>query len=143
MAWDRLKRFLGREHENAPEIQDVSWIEAAENPWGVRVLDVRPITLGTLSMSSDQQCAVNAVSFGQEDGTSFIGEQPPVSRITKASLSFPIDRVLSDGVLFQPQEMEHKWAIFYHQGEVTCVRSWLRKVQAVGRLEFHNGYVEV
>ncbi len=52
MAWDRLKRFLGRQEENAPQtpdehqerfaqnppdFSDVSWIEAADNAWGVRV----------------------------------------------------------------------------------------------------------
>jgi hypothetical protein len=145
MAWDKLKRFLGRQEENAPQIPDVSWIEAADstNTWGVRVLDVRPVTLTLLSTSTDPQCASNAVSFGQDDGTSFIGEEPPVRRITEASLRFPIDRMLADGVLFAPSEMEHKWALFYHGGQIICVRSWLRKVKVVARVEQRQDHVEV
>jgi len=140
MAWDKIKRMLGRKGENGPQIP---WIEAADNPWGVRVLDVRPVTLTMLSASADPQCASNAVSFGQDDGTSFIGEEPPATRVAEASLTFPVDRMLADGVLFVPREMEHKWALFYHRGEVICVRSWLRKVQVVARVEQREDQVEI
>lgn len=143
MAWDRLKRFLGRKGENSPQTPELSWIEATANPWGVRVLDVRPVTLAMLSTSTDPQCAANAVSFEQDDGASFIGDEPPVRRVAEASLRFPIDRILADGVLFVPREMEHKWALFYHAGRVICVRSWLRKVQVVACVELHQDYVEI
>jgi hypothetical protein len=142
--------MFGRKNENAlqiPEvtlqIPEVSWIEAADNPWGVRVLDVRPVTLTMLSTSTDLQCASNAASFGQDDGRSFIGEEPPARRIAKASLQFPIDGILADGVLFLPNVMEHKWAIFYHRGEIICVRSWLRKVRVVAHVEQGRDHVEI
>ena len=143
MAWDKMKRWLGRREKKALQVPNVSWIEATGNPWGVRVLDVRPVTLTMLSMSADPQCASNAMSFGQDDGTSFIGEAPPTRRIVRASLRFPIDRVLVDGVLFVPREMEHKWALFYHCRKVICVRSWSRKVQAVAHVEQRGDHIEI
>lgn len=105
----------------------IPWI-AADNPWGVPVLDVRPVTLGMLSASKDPQVASNALSYGGEDGHSFAGLPPAVDRTVEASLVFAIDRVLADGVLFTPQAMEDKWAVFVIDGRITCVRSWLRKV---------------
>jgi ankyrin repeat protein len=39
--------------------------------------------------------------------------------------------------------MEHKWALFYHRGEIICVRSWLRQVQAIARVEEHQDHVAV
>ena len=68
--------MISRKGENASQVPNLDWIEAADNPWGVRVLDVRPVTLTMLSTSADPRCASNAVSFGQDDGTSFIGEDP-------------------------------------------------------------------
>ncbi len=133
----------GRKDGKASQIPSLNWIEAADNPWGVRVLDVRPVTLNMLSMSTDPRYATNAVSYGQDDGTSFIGQRPPVTRVTEASLRFPIDRMLADGVLFIPREMEHKWALFYHLGKIICVRSWLRKVQAVAHVEQRDNSVEI
>jgi hypothetical protein len=96
-----------------------------------------------LSTSSDPQCASNAMSFGQDDGTSFIGEEPPVTRVVEGDMRFPIDRLLADGALFVPTEMEHKWALFYHRSRIICVRSWLRRVQAVARVEAYTDYIEI
>ena len=143
MVWDRIKRILGRKGEGAPQIPGLQWIEADDNPWGVRVLDVRPVTFAQLSFSTDRKCAENAVSFGQDDGSSFIGEEPPTPRVVETSLRFPIDRMLADGILFVPDEMEHRWALFYHRGEVICVRSWFRKVQVVAHVEQRDDHVEI
>ena len=123
--------------------RNLRWLEPAENPRGVRVLDVRPLTLNRVSMSADPKCAMNAGSFGQDDGSGFIGEEPSSPRTVKASLRFPIDRFLADGVLFTPRSMEHKWALFYHQGEIICVRSWQRQVHVVAHVEQRGDYVEI
>jgi len=122
---------------------EIKWLEAHENPWGVRVLDIRPITQNVLLTSSDPRCAINAVSFLQDDGTGFIGEEPRVARVVKANLIFPTDRKLADGVLFTPSTMEHKWALFYHRRKIICVRSWLRQVAAVALVEEQNDHIAI
>src|SRR5215212_1190904 len=98
------------------ELPPVRWIAPGDNHWGVPVLDVRPVTLGTLSTSRDPQCARNALSFGQDDGLGFVGVAPPVRRQVPVGLRFRIDRTLADGALFLPSAMEHKWALYFHQG---------------------------
>ena len=104
---------------NAP----IAWIPAEDSPFGTRVLDVRPITLGTLSMSRDAQMAQNAVSYGGEDGSSFAAERPASARRVDATLRFRAPERLVDGSLFIPREMEDKWALFVAGGELVCVRS--------------------
>jgi hypothetical protein len=79
---------------------EIPWVQADANPWGVAVLDVRPVTLGMVSTSST----------------------------VDAALVFPTDGGLADGVLFVPQVMEDKWAVFVVDGRILFVRSWLRKV---------------
>jgi hypothetical protein len=86
MAWEKLKHLFQRKHESTPQSGAIDWVEAADNPWGVRVLDVRPITLTMLATSADRQCAENAVSYGQDDGSGFIGKEPPVARSVEANL---------------------------------------------------------
>src|SRR4051812_25638043 len=112
MAWGWLKRWFapdrGTEGAGTPEVPQIPWLGPSDNPWGVPVLDVRPVTLGMLSASKDQQCAVNAMSFTQDDGTGFINVEPDVARQVPAGLRFGIDKMLADGALFIPQEMEHK-----------------------------------
>jgi hypothetical protein len=155
MEWKKLKEVFGPKAKSAPPSQTpsvrppapppspIKWIEAANNPWGVPVLDIRPVTQTMLSASKDPKHATNALSFGNEDGTSFIGKGTRVTRAAKANLRFPIDRLLAEGVLFAPVKMEQKWAIFFHQGNIICVRSWLREVQLTAAVEAHSDYVNV
>ncbi len=42
---------------------------------------------------------------------------------------------LVNGSLFGPWEMEDKWAIFVHDGELLVVRGWRRKVWMRARIE--------
>lgn len=76
---------------NAP----IAWIPAEDSPVGTRVLDVRPITLSTLSMSRDPQMAQNAVSYGGEDGASFAAERLASARRVDATQQF--DALLARG----------------------------------------------
>jgi len=135
MAWDWLKRkFGGRPsaaETDSPATSAVRWLEPGENPWGVPVLDVRPVTLGMISASMDPLCATNAVSFSAEDGRGFINVDPPVTRQIPVRLTYRIEGTLADGALFLPEAMEQKWALFFHGGRIICVRSWTRQVMAV------------
>lgn len=149
MAWEWLKRWFGSGRQTpqpgtaTPEFPEVRWLEPGDNPWGVRVLDVRPVTLGMLSTSRDQLCAANATSFSTDDGTGFIGVEPKVSRQTSGELRFRIDKSLADGALFIPRAMEHKWALYFHRGQIICVRSWLRQVVVVADTRIASDSLEV
>lgn len=111
-----------------PKDQPLPWIEPTQNPFGVRLLDLRPVTQTMLATSTDPQKASNAVSYNSEDGTTFINMPPSDSTLISSNIIIPIDKMLAPGVLFIPQTMEHKWAIYYHNNTLIFVRSWLRQV---------------
>src|SRR5579871_66328 len=122
---------------------EIPWVEAADSPWGVRMLDVRTVAENMISTSSDPQCAANAISFGRDDGSAFAAEKPIVSRTIKAHLRYRVDGPLADGALFLPWVMEQKWAIFHRQGRILFVLSWTRQLHAVATVEAHEDYVEI
>ena len=125
------------------ETSDIEWVDADHNPWGVPVLDVRSLTQTVMSTTTDQQYAANAVSYQGDDGTGFIGEEPAVTRVVPVELSYPVDRRLADGVLFTPEAMEHKWALFCHGGQILFVRGWKRRVAAIAQYEQRGDRVAV
>ena len=151
MIWNRFKKMLGAKsgastvppdsngarsdveadpsmHEKSSPVEEsgpkIEWLGADANPWYVPILDVRPFTLTMLSTSSDPTNARNAISYGKDDGAAFIDQQPVFERIIPSNLTYAIDGDLADGVLFQPRQMEHKWAIFYREKKIIFVRSW-------------------
>jgi len=117
-----------RGKKEEPKEESLPWIEPAQNPFGVRLLDLRPITQTMLATSSDPQMAHNAISYNTEDGTTFINTPLSDSTLISSNIIIPIDKMLAPGVLFTPQTMEHKWAIYYHNDTLIFVRSWLRQV---------------
>lgn len=118
-------------------------IDASDNPWGVRLLGVRPFTQAMLSTSPDPQCATNAISFGQDDGQAFVGQMPQADQRLTIDLRYPAEQRVADGVLFIPRQMEHKWALFVHQQTIICVRSWTRQVQAIAHFKVQDGFAHV
>jgi hypothetical protein len=124
-------------------LSDIEWVDADHNPWGVPVIDIRPLTQTVISTTTDQQCAANAVSYRGDDGAGFIGEEPEVLRDVPTQLSYPVDRRLADGVLFAPEVMEHTWALFCHGGQILFVRGWKRRVAAIAQYEQRGDRVAV
>src|SRR5215470_17476338 len=117
------------------QFPDLQWIAPADNPWGVRLLDLRPVTLGMMSTSADPECAANALSYGHEDGSSFIGMQPNSKHTVDVGLRYRIEYPFVEGAMFIPDCMEHKWAIFYRDGKILFVRSWTRELYAAAEVK--------
>lgn len=114
------------------------WIEADQNPWKVRLLDLRQISQRILSTSENPEMATNALSYGEEDGLVFLEQETQSAQSIETNFSFPIDDRLERGVLFIPSKMEHKWAIYYHENKILFIRSWLREVHVVAETMQEN-----
>jgi hypothetical protein len=133
--WDKL---FGENKNEAPKGKvknkkqyPLRWIEEKDNPWKIRLLDLRPISKTMLSSSHDPLMASNAISYSQEDGLSFLNHSSKSNKSFDADFSFSIDNKLEPGVLFTPSTMENKWAIYFHESKIIFIRSWLRKVLVI------------
>jgi hypothetical protein len=126
-----------------PETSEVRWLAPSENPWNICLLDVRAVTQHMISTSQDPQCAANAISYGMDDGTAFLTQEPVAARFFTANLLYRTDGLLGEGALLRPTVMEHKWAIFHRQNKLLFVRSWQRKVFAVAGVEQRGGQLAV
>ena len=69
-----------------PADEPLPRISAADNPWGVELVDLRPVTQTLVSTTTDQQMAVNAVAMAREDGRCFAGQAPDPDRTVPASV---------------------------------------------------------
>ena len=126
------------------QLPDIPWIDAEQSPWGVPVLDLRPVTLSMQSASKDQKAAENLVAISQEDGRRFRNILPEPFIKFDQPLQYLVDGDnVADGVLFSPSVMEHKWAAFVYDNQISFVRSWLAEVYLVANLEIEDGIATI
>src|SRR5262245_43811767 len=97
---------------------EVRWLGPSEHSWPIPVRDGRSVTDGMMSTSTNQEAAMNAMSWRQDDGSEFAAATPSTPRSAPIELRYRGDRMLADGVLFTPEQMEHKWALFSYRNRI-------------------------
>jgi len=112
-------------------LSKIRWFEADQNPFGVRVLDLRPALDGLLSTTKDHANAERAMSWAAS-GPAGLDDAPVRGAAPIAcALRYPAAAVLPDGLLFTPSCMEEKWVLAYRGGAILAARSWTGTVEAV------------
>jgi hypothetical protein len=134
---------MNKQPSESGSISDLQWIEEDKNPWGVPILDMRPYSTTVLATTTEKRLAENVISYFKDDGYGFIEVTPILSRAVHCQLRYPIYNLLAEGMLFLPQTMEHKWAIYYRGGHIIVVRSWERLVALTGKVEFEENFAVV
>lgn len=137
MSWwqDLARWFRGTpapEPAPAPamEMPAVPWISAEDNRFGVRLLDLSPVTLQMQSFSQNPEYASRAVSWGHTRGAELSAEIT-VANTYSGSLRYPAAEHLPDGLLSEPYQMEDKWVTVWRGGQILMARSWTGEVAVV------------
>jgi hypothetical protein len=130
--WSNLKRKLaGPDPQPEKSTPAAQWIDAAENRFGIPVLDLTPVTQGMLSATKDPAVAARAVGWGKSTGAELDDAALRAVAPITCSLRYPAARELPDGLLFTPSQMEEKWVIAFRRGSILAARSWTGAVEAV------------
>lgn len=119
-----------------------SWIAAADNRFGVPILDLIAVTGGITSTTKDPQVAKRSMSWSSTLVADLALEMT-IRESLDCDLRYTADPVLPDGWLFTPPAMEQKWAIAYRDGAIYLVRSWTGEVKAIGRTRRDAGHLVI
>jgi hypothetical protein len=137
--WDRFRNKDTDQPKPAataasPALPAVAWLPAASSPFGVRTLDLRPVTEGLTSTTTDPANAARAMSWGLETAKAIPPFEPAAGAETvRCSLEYAIAPAFPDGLMFAPRAMEEKWALFHRGGSIIAIRSWTGTVAVVAR----------
>jgi hypothetical protein len=120
------------------------WLEVGpENPFNVRVLDVRPLTQTVTSMTENRDIAKSFVDLRQCDGSRLLKiEIEGVVRVP-CELSLPFGNGLSEGPIFKASEMEDKWDIYVYDSVFYFARSWAGNLIYRAPFRFNDGVVRI
>lgn len=113
---------------------ELRWLEAPDNPFGMRVLDCRPVTRHWLSTTADLEVAGRFGALRTSDGRQHVGRHPDRSRVHECDLRYPPSKWVVEGMMFHAREMEDKWDIYLHEGHMYFARSWSGELVAVAEV---------
>lgn len=94
------------------------------NPFGVRLLDCRPLTWNWVATTKDPSIAQRFVRLRTSDGKDLINATISNSVRLPANLVLPHNGVALEGVVFKADSMEVKWDIYIYNSVFLFSRSW-------------------
>src|SRR5437879_5067383 len=101
------------------------WIDASENPFGVPLVDCRPVALGHGSWTQDPQVAERYVRLRSDSGERLRSASPPDAFQMRPGLTYPFTTARSkDGPVFRSSCMEEKWDVTWLSPYLYLSRSW-------------------
>jgi hypothetical protein len=149
--WNVLKQWLSPEGAGSalPE-QDYAfeWYDPGpENPFGIRVLDCRPMTWNLVSTTENAAVAESYLQLRAADGKELVDAVIPNSVRIPTSLHFPHNGARLEGIVFKADSMEVKWDIYIYDSVFLFARSWTGELRfrawaTVGETEIHITEIE-
>jgi hypothetical protein len=125
--WARAKRR--QDASKSPQPQDdplatVHWVAAADNPFGVELLNCSAFSQTMRAVTQDSTVADSYAALRRSDGAQYRASMPDGPRTHECSLHYPHQGESRDGPIFKAQTMEEKWDIYLYDGYLYFTRSW-------------------
>lgn len=133
--WNRIKSWFGGNDNSAGESSDdaehgLKWYDPGEeNPFPIRILDVRGLTWNLVATTSDVRMAESFNAQRQTDGREFTDAAIENSTTIECDLAFPHNGDELEGIVFKSNSMDVKWDIYIYDSSFLFVRSWTGKLQ--------------
>src|SRR5262245_24490526 len=104
---------------------EFKWYDVGpDNPFGLRVLDCRPLSWSMVSTTADLKVAESFDRLRGSDGRDLIERAIPKPVRVPTSLRFPHNGEPLDGIVFKAREMEDMWDIYIYDSVFLFARSW-------------------
>ena len=137
----RLRRFwhavLHGVTDDPPPQPAVRWLSDSESPFGVSVLDCRPVTQNSVAVSESAEIAARFGQLRTWLGEELSEQQFSIEVPVPGRLRYPsYGKAQPDGPVFKASAMEEKWDLYLRGGRLYFVRSWTGETYYVAQLSW-------
>lgn len=133
--WNRIKGWFGV-HDDSDGAStggaeyEFKWYDPGEeNPFPVRILDVRRLTWNVVATTNDAEVAESFNAQRQSDGREYIDAEIENATTVECNLAFPHNGDPLEGVIYKADSMDVKWDIYIYDSAFLFVRSWTGQLQ--------------
>ncbi len=104
---------------------DFKWYApGADNPFGIRVLDCRPLTWHVIATTKDKAVAESYNFLRTSNGKDLISVPIKDSIRIPAALKFPHNGGTPNSIIYKAGSMDVKWDIYFYDSIFLFARSW-------------------
>ena len=133
-SWFR-RRITPTERPEPPD--HVRWLPAADNPFGVDVLDCSTFAQSMVATTSSAEVAARFGQLRLSSGEHCRGREPADAVVTECHLQYPSERN-QDGPIFKAEQMEDKWDLYLFEEHLYFTRSWTGDLVYKARIVFED-----
>ena len=110
--------------ESAGAFPNVSWLEAHQNPFGIRVLDCRSFSKSALCFAPDNGIAKKFLNLRNSTGENHRNQLPKNTLHIRCNLRYPFEEKISDGPVFVAKVMQDRWDVYLYGSFLYFTNSW-------------------
>ena len=118
--WSFFQRWFRSENSS-----QFTWHEPGpDNPFAMRILDIRPLTQTMVSTTSNPEIAQSFVELRKSDGSDLASQRIDPVTVKKCNLVLPHNGEALEGIVSKADSMEVKWDIYAYDSHFLFARSW-------------------
>jgi hypothetical protein len=138
-----LSRIRARLASDPSTEENLEWLEASANPFGIDVIDCSPVTKTMVSTTADPNIAATYTRLRSSLGEEYRHRGQELENSVDCRLAYPCSEPLDDGPLFKSLEMEDKWDIYLYDSTLYFARSWTGDLGYCAEVTFVGGEMVV
>jgi len=124
--------------KGADAFSKVSWLEAHQNRFGIRVLDFRSFSKSALCFSPDYDTAEKFLKLRNSSGENYRNLLPKNTLHIRCNLKYHFEEKLPDGPVFIAKVMQDRWDVYLYDGFLYFTNSWSGELLIRAKVDFKN-----
>lgn len=116
----------------------VNWIEAHQNPFGVRVLDCRSFCKTALCFAKDKDTAEKFLKLRNSIGENHRNQIPKNALHIRCNLRYPLEKEIPAGPVFLAKVMQDRWDIYLYDDFLYFSNGWSGELLIRAKVDFKD-----
>ncbi len=147
--WNRIKRWFDAHYEprvgpNDGTEYEFKWYDPGDdNPFDIRVLDVRGLTWNVAATTNDRRIAESFNAQRQSDGRDLISAKIDNAQSVACDLMIPHNGDVLKGIVYKANSMDIKWDIYIYDSVFLIARSWTGQLQYRAFAEIGDQHIHI
>lgn len=123
-------------YKDTDSFPKVVWIEAHQNPFGIRVLDCRSFSKSALCFTPDKGAAEKFLKLRSSTGGDHRTQFPKNALHIRCNLRYHFEEKIIDGPVFVAKVMQDRWDVYLYDGFLYFSNSWSGELLIRAKADF-------